>query len=190
MCYCCHEQHMRGSRRVRAVQTYLTAERAESFLNAAAVGQAYRHRRKDSFIFRSWKVTTAPQYQSSSFEHFADHTACLPPKHELFNSILHLWEIFRAQLGESTWGTMAFPRRQWKDPENVGSSGDTSMSCCKWDLWKAFKCVFVEPLTRIIDPPAGTFISSSAESERVGQKWRIVMSGCLFCVFFSFLFHV
>lgn len=30
---------MRGSRRVRAVQTYLTAERAESFLNAAAVGR-------------------------------------------------------------------------------------------------------------------------------------------------------
>lgn len=30
---------MRGSRRVRAVQTYLTAERAERFLNAAAVGR-------------------------------------------------------------------------------------------------------------------------------------------------------
>lgn len=30
---------MRGSRRVRAVQTYLTAERAERLLNAAAVGR-------------------------------------------------------------------------------------------------------------------------------------------------------
>lgn len=79
---------------------------------------------------------------------------------------------------------MAFPWRQWKDQENVRSSGDTSMSRHNW----ALKCVFVEPLKEGgVHPPAGTFHwlnrYSSAESERVGQKWHIVVSASLFCIF-------
>lgn len=62
MCYCCHERHMRGSRRVREVQTYLTAEQAKRFLNAAAGWCVYRH----SYIFHFRRVTT-PQCECSWF---------------------------------------------------------------------------------------------------------------------------
>lgn len=47
----------KGSRKVRAVQTYLTAERAKRFLNAAAEWCVYGHLFKDIFNCHFWKVT-------------------------------------------------------------------------------------------------------------------------------------
>lgn len=89
---------------------------------------------------------------------------------------------------------MAFPWRQWKDQENVPSSGDTSTSCYSWDLFKVFKCVFVEPLTGRVDPPAGTFIDCIViprHSRRGWAKNGTLLCLSLFCIFstYSLPFH-
>ena len=89
---------MTGSQRVRAVQTYFTAERFKRSLNHQQDGAFKDAVLKTIFSFTFGKF----QLLNVSAVVSVDHTACFPHKHELLSSILDLWEFFRAQLAEST----------------------------------------------------------------------------------------